>query len=114
MWSTAASTGEEPYSIAITLGDALGERAGSCRVWASDIDTRVLEKAEAGIYRHEDLRTLTPIQMQRYFSARHRAASGAGARASGAGGAGQLPAAESAGGGVGAAGAVRRDFFAAT
>lgn len=67
MWSTAASTGEEPYSIAITLGDALGERAGSCQVWASDIDTQVLEKAEAGIYRHEDLRTLTPIQMQRYF-----------------------------------------------
>lgn len=67
VWSTAASTGEEPYSIAITLGDALGERAGSCQVWASDIDTQVLEKAEAGIYRHEDLRTLTPIQMQRYF-----------------------------------------------
>jgi chemotaxis methyl-accepting protein methylase len=47
VWSTAASTGEEPYSIAITLGDALGERAGSCQVWASDIDTQVLEKAAA-------------------------------------------------------------------
>lgn len=67
MWSTAASTGEEPYSIAITLGDALGERASGCQVWASDIDTQVLEKAEAGIYRHEDLRTLTAGQMQRYF-----------------------------------------------
>lgn len=30
VWSTAASTGEEPYSIAITLSDALGQRAGSC------------------------------------------------------------------------------------
>ncbi|WP_275896308.1 CheR family methyltransferase, partial [Klebsiella pneumoniae] len=59
VWSTAASTGEEPYSIAITLSDALGQRAGSCQVWASDIDTQVLEKAEAGVYRQEDLRTLT-------------------------------------------------------
>lgn len=67
VWSTAASTGEEPYSIAITLSDALGQRAGSCQVWASDIDTQVLEKAEAGVYRQEDLRTLTPTQMQRYF-----------------------------------------------
>ncbi|EFE95135.1 CheR methyltransferase, SAM binding domain protein [Serratia odorifera DSM 4582] len=67
VWSTAASTGEEPYSIAITLSEALGQRAASCQVWASDIDTQVLEKAEAGVYRQEDLRTLTPGQMQRYF-----------------------------------------------
>jgi len=67
VWSTAASTGEEPYSIAITLNEALGQRASGCQVWASDIDTQVLEKAEAGVYRHEDLRTLTPAQMQRYF-----------------------------------------------
>lgn len=67
VWSSAASTGEEPYSIAITLSEALGQRAASCQVWASDIDTQVLEKAEAGVYRQEDLRTLTPGQMQRYF-----------------------------------------------
>ena len=109
MWSTAASTGEEPYSIAITLGDALGERAGSCQVWASDIDTQVLEKAEAGIYRHEDLRTLTPIQMQRYFlrgTGPHQGLVRVRQEL-----AVHLPAAESAGGGVGAAGAVRRDFL---
>lgn len=67
VWSTAASTGEEPYSIAMTLNDALGPRATGTLVWASDIDTQVLEKAEAGVYRQEDLRTLTPEQMQRYF-----------------------------------------------
>ncbi|WP_337261616.1 MULTISPECIES: protein-glutamate O-methyltransferase CheR [unclassified Serratia (in: enterobacteria)] len=67
VWSTAASTGEEPYSIAMTLNDALGSRATGTLVWASDIDTQVLEKAEAGVYRQEDLRTLTPEQLQRYF-----------------------------------------------
>uniref|UniRef100_A0A182T7B9 protein-glutamate O-methyltransferase n=1 Tax=Anopheles maculatus TaxID=74869 RepID=A0A182T7B9_9DIPT len=67
VWSTAASTGEEPYSIAMTLNDALGPRATGTLVWASDIDTQVLEKAEAGVYRQEDLRTLTAEQMQRYF-----------------------------------------------
>lgn len=67
VWSTAASTGEEPYSIAITLSEALGQKATGTQVWASDIDTQVLEKAEAGVYRQEDLRTLTPAQMQRYF-----------------------------------------------
>ena len=67
VWSTAASTGEEPYSIAITLSEVLGQRATGCQVWASDIDTQVLEKAQAGVYRQEDLRTLTPTQMQRYF-----------------------------------------------
>ncbi|HGM6860755.1 TPA: protein-glutamate O-methyltransferase CheR [Serratia rubidaea] len=67
VWSTAASTGEEPYSIAITLSETLGQRGGGFQVWASDIDTQVLEKAQAGIYRQEDLRTLTAGQLQRYF-----------------------------------------------
>jgi chemotaxis protein methyltransferase CheR len=67
VWSTAASTGEEPYSIAMTLNEVLGRRATGTLVWASDIDTQVLEKAEAGVYRQEDLRTLTPEQQQRYF-----------------------------------------------
>ena len=67
VWSTAASTGEEPYSIAMTLSDVLGNRAGSCQVLASDIDTQVLEKATSGIYRQDELRSLSAQQMQRYF-----------------------------------------------
>ncbi len=67
VWSTAASTGEEPYSIAMTLSDALGNRAGSCQVLASDIDTQVLEKATSGVYRQDELRSLSAQQMQRYF-----------------------------------------------
>jgi len=67
IWSAAASTGEEPYSIAITLADALGMAPGRWKVFASDIDTQVLEKAQSGVYRQEELKTLSPQQMQRYF-----------------------------------------------
>ncbi len=67
IWSAAASSGEEPYSIAITLADALGMAPGRWKVFASDIDTQVLEKAQSGVYRQEELKTLSPQQMQRYF-----------------------------------------------
>ena len=67
VWSAAASTGEEPYSLAITLADALGMVQGRWKVIASDIDTEVLEKARSGIYRLEELKTLSPQQLQRYF-----------------------------------------------
>ena len=67
VWSTAASTGEEPYSIAMTLSEALGPKMTSCRIQASDIDTQVLEKATAGVYRLEELRTLSPQQLQKFF-----------------------------------------------
>ena len=52
VWSTAASTGEEPYSIAITLSDALGQRAGSCRLGQRHRYAGA-GKAEAGVYRRK-------------------------------------------------------------
>lgn len=67
VWCTAASTGEEPCSIAITLNETLGPSIAGPRIWASDIDTSVLEKAQQGIYRLADLRTLTDEQKRRYF-----------------------------------------------
>lgn len=59
--------GEEPYSIAITLADTLGTAPGRWKVFASDIDTEVLEKAQSGIYRMDELKTLSQQQLQRYF-----------------------------------------------
>ena len=67
VWSAAASTGEEPYSLAITLADTLGTAPGRWKVVASDIDTEVLQKAQSGIYRQDELKTLSPQQLQRYF-----------------------------------------------
>jgi chemotaxis protein methyltransferase CheR len=67
VWSAAASTGEEPYSIAITLADTLGTAPGRWKVFASDIDTEVLNKAQSGVYRQDELKTLSQQQLQHYF-----------------------------------------------
>lgn len=59
IWSAASSSGEEPYSIAITAIETLGEAACSqARVRASDISTKVLRNAEAGVYPEERFRGL--------------------------------------------------------
>ncbi|MBT0717165.1 protein-glutamate O-methyltransferase CheR [Rosenbergiella epipactidis] len=67
LWCCAASTGEEPWSLAITLAESLGLGPGRFQIYASDIDTHVLEKGKQGIYRQENLSMLTPEQLQRYF-----------------------------------------------
>ncbi|MDK3024833.1 CheR family methyltransferase [Cupriavidus taiwanensis] len=65
VWCSAASTGEEPYSIAITLAEALGDRAGS--VLATDIDTQVLAKARSGVYSADQAARLSPERLKRFF-----------------------------------------------
>ncbi|CAN7727205.1 chemotaxis protein methyltransferase CheR [Bosea sp. BE125] len=54
IWSSACSSGEEPYSIAATSRDVLGSRSDvDFRILATDIDTDILERAEAGLYPSE-------------------------------------------------------------
>ena len=65
IWCSAASTGEEPYSIAITALEALGS-AAQLRIVASDIDTKVLATAQRGVY-GVDARGLSPERLQRHF-----------------------------------------------
>ena len=67
VWCTAASTGEEPCSIAMTLDETLGSSISGPRIMASDIDTDVLAKAAAGVYRLNDLQALTLAQKRNYF-----------------------------------------------
>lgn len=67
VWCAAASTGEEPWSIAITLEEALGRRSTPPRIWATDIDTEVLKKATQGHYQLSDLQSLTDEQKRRWF-----------------------------------------------
>jgi chemotaxis protein methyltransferase CheR len=66
VWCNAASTGEEPYSIVMTALDALGPQA-NFKLWASDIDSKVLATAANGVYRMEGLKGIDTARMQRYF-----------------------------------------------
>lgn len=65
IWSAACSTGEEPYSIAMTLADSLGLH-GNWQVYASDINTQVTAFARRGVYLHERARR-TPAAMWRKY-----------------------------------------------
>ncbi|CNI68726.1 chemotaxis methyltransferase CheR [Yersinia frederiksenii] len=67
VWCTAASTGEEACSIAMTLDEALGRSIAGPRVLATDIDTEVLQKANNAIYRLSDLVNLSSEQKKQYF-----------------------------------------------
>ena len=67
IWTCASSTGEEPYSIAMTALDALRNSAPATRILATDIDTNVLATARQGIYPLEQLHKLPPERMKRHF-----------------------------------------------
>jgi chemotaxis protein methyltransferase CheR len=66
IWCAASSTGEEPYSIAITLLEKLGPNA-SIRIMASDISTQALSKAQAGIYPEARIADIPIALRSRYF-----------------------------------------------
>lgn len=66
IWCSAASTGEEPYSIVMTATEALGAN-GAVKLWASDIDSKVLASAEQGIYKLESLKGVSAERQQRFF-----------------------------------------------
>jgi chemotaxis protein methyltransferase CheR len=68
VWSSACSTGEEPYTIAITLIESVQYPAQwDFKILASDLSTRVLAKAAAGTYDDERLRDMPPAVVQRHF-----------------------------------------------
>lgn len=65
-WCSAASTGEEPYSIVITALEALGGQH-NFKLWASDIDSKVLQTAAQGVYRLDAMKGVEPSQQHRFF-----------------------------------------------
>lgn len=66
VWCNAASTGEEPYSIVMTAQEALGAGA-HFKLIASDIDSNVLNTASNGIYRMENVKSLSQERLHRFF-----------------------------------------------
>ncbi len=68
IWSAGCSTGEEPYTIAITLFEYFnGKVAPELLILATDIDTQVLDKAQEGRYSAEHLAEVDPKYLKNYF-----------------------------------------------
>ena len=66
IWCAAASTGEEPWSIAMTTLETLGTGA-QASIFASDIDTSVLQTARAGVYPIDAEKGLDTARLRRWF-----------------------------------------------
>ena len=67
VWSAAAATGEEPYSIAITMCEAFETFAPPVEVLATDLDTQVLATARQGIYPLDKVTSLSEQRLRRFF-----------------------------------------------
>lgn len=66
-WSAACSSGEEPYSIAMTLHSLDEKKISNTRVLATDISTTVLQKAIKGVYSTDSVKLIHPNYKQQYF-----------------------------------------------
>ena len=71
VWSAGCATGEEPYTIAMLLADALGDVAFRDRVkiFATDIDGDAVERARQGTYTPKQIEAVPPAFVERYFEA---------------------------------------------
>ena len=68
IWSSACSTGEEPYTIAMTLYEGVSNpQQWDFKILASDLSTRVLAKAATGVYDAERVRDVSPELVKRHF-----------------------------------------------
>jgi len=70
IWSTASSTGEEPYTLAIELSEILGSTNSEIKILATDINTQVLKIAQKGIYTEERVTPISKYLRTRYFTRR--------------------------------------------
>jgi len=70
IWIAGCSTGEEAYSIAISLLELLGDRAGAYRIqiFATDVDDDALARARAGVYPTSIEMDVAPELLQKYFT----------------------------------------------
>jgi chemotaxis protein methyltransferase CheR len=67
LWCSACSTGEEAYSMAMTVVDAMGGFDHRVSIIASDLDTKVLQIAQAGRYNLDSVARMTPQQIDKFF-----------------------------------------------
>ena len=69
IWSAGCSTGEEPYSIAITIADSLSfADSWNVDILATDVGRHALKHAERGVYKGRSLASVTPEQLGAHFT----------------------------------------------
>ena len=67
IWSAASSTGEEPYTLAMTLCETIRDPGVDARILATDISTKVLQVCAAGTYSQAKLKGVSGELLQKYF-----------------------------------------------
>jgi len=67
VWCCAASTGEEPYTIAMTLREACPQPDVGVSIWATDIDTQAIRRASEGMYPLERVKPVPEDHLRKYF-----------------------------------------------
>lgn len=68
LWSAACSSGEEPYSMGLTLLDTLPDAARyDVRILATDIDPNMVARARAGVYREDAVAPIPPAMRERWM-----------------------------------------------
>lgn len=67
IWCAACSSGQEPYSIAMTCVEARGHFNPNINIYASDIDSNMLDKAKAGVYTLEQVQALSLERKKQFF-----------------------------------------------
>lgn len=69
MWAPGCSTGEETYSLAMTMLEFLGDEAASFQVqiFGTDLNEKGIQKARAGVYRESIAEEISPERMRRFF-----------------------------------------------
>ncbi|NLJ41546.1 MAG: protein-glutamate O-methyltransferase CheR [Clostridiales bacterium] len=69
IWSAGCSTGEEPYTMAMVIGDFFGNRKmfWDTKILATDISSQVLKQAAQGIYSNDKISSLPPKWRMDYF-----------------------------------------------
>ena len=67
IWCAASSTGEEPYSIAMTVASVFGTYTPNVQILATDIDSKVLQKAREGVYAQNSISQLSYDYKTQFF-----------------------------------------------